>query len=223
MFHVPNEVQARVGEIEKWIEGTEVAPIADKPTYDKTVELTKAVKVRAKEIDEIRVSITGPLNESLKAANDFFNKPIRALQAFEAGLKRAISTYISDQERERLRVQREADEAARKERDRINAQAARLEDKGKVDAAQTTRQMADTVVAPVVAPVEKGAGVYNVTSYQVAVTDKTAFVRWALEGGRFEYLTINESLLKKEAQATKGERTWPGVSVTKTLGTRTRA
>lgn len=223
MFNVPSDVQERVSSIEKWIEGTEVAVITDKPTYDSTVELTKAVKIRAKEIDEIRVGITGPLNDALKAANDFFNKPIRMLQAFEAGLKRAVGTYIADQEKERLRIQREADEAARKERDRINAQADKMESKGKTEAAQTTRKMADTVVAPTVAPVAKGAGVYTVETYMASVTDKAAFVKWVIEGGRFEYITINESLLKKEAQATKGERTWPGVVVSKKVDTRMRA
>lgn len=81
----------------------------------------KQVKALQKEVEEKRTSITGPLNQAVKAVNDLFRAPKDYLDKAEATLKRAMVTWTTEQERLAATARAEAEAAARAERERLAA------------------------------------------------------------------------------------------------------
>lgn len=79
----------------------------------------KQVKALQKEVEEKRTSITGPLNQAVKAVNDLFRAPKDYLDKAEATLKRAMVTWTTEQERLAAIARAEAEAAARAERERL--------------------------------------------------------------------------------------------------------
>jgi colicin import membrane protein len=81
----------------------------------------KQVKALQKEVEEKRTSITGPLNQAVKAVNDLFRAPKEYLDKAESTLKRAMVTWTTEQERLAAIARAEAEAAARAERERLAA------------------------------------------------------------------------------------------------------
>lgn len=82
----------------------------------------RAVKTLQKKVEEQRTSITGPLNQAVKAVNDLFRAPAQYLQDAESTLKASMLTYTTEQERLAAEARRKAEELARIERERLEAQ-----------------------------------------------------------------------------------------------------
>lgn len=81
----------------------------------------KQIKTLQKEVEEKRTSITGPLNQAVKAVNDLFRSPKDYLDKAEATLKRAMVTWTSEQERIAAEARAKAEAQARAERERLAA------------------------------------------------------------------------------------------------------
>lgn len=209
-------VEIQTQEVNQFIEASAIANITDQDSYDKVLDTAKQIKLKAKDLEEKRKSITKPLDESKKIVMELFNKPINMLQMFENGLKKTMIAYINKKEQERLKEQKRRDEEAAKEKKKLEDKAKKEEDKGKTESAEITREIASSVVAPVVdRKVEKG-GVYTVKRYTTVVQDKVAFLKWVVDSKMLEYVTVNVSQLNREAQGTKGERQWPGIKIVAT-------
>ena len=71
-----------------------------------------------KSVEDQRTSITGPLNQAVKAVNDLFRAPAQYLQQAETRLKGAMLTYQQEQQRKADEARRKAEAEARAERDR---------------------------------------------------------------------------------------------------------
>lgn len=248
-------------EVTLFIDSAKVPAIQDQTKYDEAIAMQKEARRRAKLIEEKRVELVTPLNETVKKINAFFKPAIERLTSFETGLKRICQSYLDEKEAERLEAQRKADEIARKEREKIEAQARAAREKeaqARRDAEEAERKaaqeqdakkrealekeaatkrsaqaaaaekaevreaVASTVVAPIISKECNAQGQYTVEKFTAEVKDKVEFVRWALASNMLEYLEINESLLNKESQATKGERKWPGITVSKKMEARRR-
>ncbi|MCZ4315135.1 hypothetical protein O4H66_17145 [Comamonadaceae bacterium G21597-S1] len=82
----------------------------------------RAVKALQKRVEEQRTSITGPLNQAVKAVNDLFRAPAQYLLDAEGKLKGAMLTYTTEQQRRAEEARRKAEEAARIERERLAAE-----------------------------------------------------------------------------------------------------
>jgi hypothetical protein len=166
----------------------------------------KRVKAAQKKLEDTRTSITGPINESLRRVNAFFKKPADALVAFEQKIKAALGRYADEQERIRLEEQRRADEAARKEREKLEAQARRAAESGKVEKAAALDQRAATVVAPVIqreAPRVSGVTMREVWKFEI--TDPSLVPR--------EYCTPDEKKIRAVVQGLKGDAKIAGVRI----------
>jgi hypothetical protein len=164
----------------------------------------KDVKNRLSLIEAERVKITQPLNDSLRATNALFRKASEHLTLQESYAKRAIIAYNDEQDRREKELQRQADEAARKEREKLAARAAAAEDKGKPEKAAQLEQRAEAVVAPVVTlqrPVNTGIGDRKVWKFRIK--DAALVPR--------EYLTVNEVAIGGVVRALKGSTNIPGV------------
>lgn len=97
--------------------------VIDSPTmYELASDELRNIKALQKTVEDRRTAITGPLNAALKAVNDLFRAPKDFLDRAEATCKRSMIAYTTEQERIAAEARRVAEEAARKERDRLAAE-----------------------------------------------------------------------------------------------------
>lgn len=109
-------------------------------------ELTR-IKAAQKRLDETRKSLTRPLDESKKRIMDFFRAPAEKLAEAEKAIKSACIGYQQEQERIRREEQRKAEEAARKERERLERLRIAAEQKAREKEAELRRQAAEADAA----------------------------------------------------------------------------
>jgi len=196
-----------------YIESTQIT-ISNQEQYEGASEFLKRVKAKIKDLDTLRKSITKPLDTAKQKVMDLFNPPITALKRAESGVKREMIKYDTEQEKIReehqKKLQQQAEEKARKEREALEARAKKWEEKGKEEKAEALREQAEEIEpeAPVVAPIEqKPKGVSYREKWSAEVIDVNQVPR--------EYMIPNQQALDKVAQATKGSITIPGVKFKK--------
>lgn len=135
----------------------------------------RAVKALQKEVEEKRTSITGPLNQAVKAVNDLFRPPKEYLDKAEATIKRAIVTWTTEQERLAVEARRKAEEEARAERERLaavereQAEAARRAQEEAQAAAEAGDQEAAAAAMAAAQAAQEQAAVAALTSQVVTV------------------------------------------------------
>lgn len=208
--------------------------VIDSPTmFELASDDLKRVKSLQKEVEEKRTSITGPLNQAVKAVNDLFRAPKEYLDKAEATLKRSMVAYTTEQERqaaeararaeaearaerERLAQQeREAQEAARKAEEEAQAAAAAGDQAAAVKAiqaaqeAQAQAEMAAMTanvmtVAPTVEAPAKVAGISGRVTYSAEVTSLIDLIKAVAEGAApIECLQADTKFLGAQARAFK--------------------
>lgn len=91
-------------------------------------------------LDELRLTMTRPIDQAKKAVMDFFRGPSERLETAKSQIKRAMLAYDQEQERIRKEAQRQAEEAARKERERLEALAREAQRVADEKAAEARRQ-----------------------------------------------------------------------------------
>lgn len=173
------------------------------------------IKSAQKRLETLRTTITKPLNEALRAANDFFRAPAERLATAERSLKSAMIAFQNEQERIQREQQAKVEAAARKERERLEAQARKAEAAGKVEKAQQLEEQAATVVAPIIeTEAPKVVGLAQRDVWKFEVTDPAAVPR--------EFLIVDEKKLRAFVTAMKGDAKVAGVRVwsEKTLASR---
>ena len=89
--------------------------------YQIAAEELREIKAMQKRVEEQRTKITVPLNAALKAVNDLFRAPAAFLVQAEAAVKKPMVEWTTEQERLAAVARREAEEQARKERERLAA------------------------------------------------------------------------------------------------------
>jgi hypothetical protein len=80
----------------------------------KATELLTQIKARYKRIEELRLSYTKPLNESLRRINADFKSALNPLEELERKVKTAIIDFRAEVERKRREEERRLQEEARK-------------------------------------------------------------------------------------------------------------
>lgn len=172
----------------------------------------KANKLLQKTVETERTTITGPINEGLRATNAFFRRFSEPLERAEVAMKREALKW--DQEQERVR-QAKAAEAARKadeEKKRLEAQAAEQAKAGNKETAHAIQQAA-LFVAPVpVAAAPKIAGETHQERWHAEVDDIRALARAVADGTvPTAYIEAVMPALNAQARALKSEMAIPGV------------
>lgn len=127
-----------VEEIEAITQAATSAPIQTRAEEGKAAELISRGVIALKELDALRRSRVDPLNAEVKATNSLFKRvtdPLDALISKGGRLERLILAFRSQ---ERARIQREQEEAARKQREAAEREAAALAkaDRARSDAAR---------------------------------------------------------------------------------------
>ena len=149
--------------------------IDDDDMFEAAGEELRTVVTRARQLDELRKSITAPMDEAKRRVMDFFRVPLERLQEAESVIKASMSTYQRRQlelreaarreaeaaqararaEAERVAVQaRAAEAAAQAERDRLQAEAEaqmrQAMDKGDAEAMARAEEVAAQAASVVV-------------------------------------------------------------------------
>jgi hypothetical protein len=145
----------------------------------------RAIREREAEIEKERKALVGPLNDTVKRINDLFRGPLEALRTADDHQKALALAYDAERERirreDQRRLQAIADETARKERERLEKEAAKLKTPEKREA---KLEQAAAVVAPVVtiAAPEKPKGESTRKLWRARLTDKAALIQAAAQG-----------------------------------------
>lgn len=192
-------------------------PVADDESYQLAADELKAIKAKAKELEQKRVSITSHLLSAKKAIDDLFRVPQDRLAEAERRLKAAMLAYSEEVERKAEAARKEAEEAQRAaaqraaEAERAAAQAGDAQAAMEAAVAAIDAQVQMVVSTPA-AP--KAAGVSVRKTVKARVTDKAAFVKFIAESSSLlELVDINESKLNQMAKALGGHLNYPGVEV----------
>lgn len=198
--------------------------------------LTK-IKSAQKRLEALRTAITGPLNASLKAANDLFRAPAAKLETAERTIKAEITRFGNELERKRQEEQRKADEEAarkraaqeaaeRKSRDEADqkrreaeaaaaagdaATAAKLQQQAdrREEKADVAAQSAAMIVAPIIQrEPPRVAGITTHTVWTYRITDPSKI--------NAAFMMPDEQKIRAQVRALKGDAAaiiGPGVQV----------
>lgn len=183
------------------------AAVTNEQEYTEAAAKLRDIKALQKDADNAQKAITQPMENRKRAVIAWFRENVgMRLEVAENSLKRAILAYQQEQQRIAREKQRVADEAARKERERIQRQAAAAAAKGNVEREEQLLDRAQMVVAPVIqteAPKVQGMSTRDVWKWEI--TDPALVPR--------EYLVVDEVKIGKVVRALKGDTTIPGVRV----------
>ena len=210
---VPQEVQTGLDKIVVWSTALRVLNSDDRALALSTL----------KQVKEKRSAIVAFFEPMKTAAHAAWKKIVAAekewtdkCDAVESSVKRVVLAYDDEQAkilaREQARLQAEADEAARKERERLKKEAARLKTPEK---REERLAQAASVAAPViqVAAPEKMEGVSTRKVWSAQIVSMADLVKAAASGNELamSFLCFNQSAAAATARATKGAVTVPGV------------
>jgi hypothetical protein len=178
--------------------------IKDQVGYEEAAIALKQLKARAAALEEERTKITKPMDAAKKAVMDLFRKPAEFLGEAERIVKASMVTYSNEQERIRKAEQARLDEIARKEREKIAAQAAKAEAAGKTEKAEALQEKAQNIAAPVVeSTVEKTSGISYRTVYEFEIVDAEAIPR--------EWMIPDLKAIGGAVRSTQGKINIPGI------------
>jgi len=180
------------------------------PTSSKFAqEFRNGIAAKVKELNEQRMTITRPLDESKANTIALFRGPILRLETVIAQVDNQILEF---NKRERLRAaeaQRKVDEDAAKERARLQEIADRAHEKGQHSKAEKFQERAVSIVAPIVEPrIGKASGTSFRTNWTYRIKDIDKIDR--------KYMIPNEIMIGQICRSLKksaSEILGPGIEV----------
>jgi uncharacterized membrane protein YqiK len=216
---VPVEVQKTVEETSVMAKGYDNYVITTQPDYSGAGDDLKCIKAKTKEIDDLRKSITRPMDDAKAKVMEFFKKPLDFLAKAENSVKSAMLTYQQEQERIRKEEERRIAEAQRLEAEKLRKQAeaeakkaetlktAKAQENAAARAAelQAQAQAVESTTTVVPSTVEAVAGISTKTIWTFEIIDVKKIPR--------EYLIPDEKYIGQMATATKGKKEIPGIRI----------
>jgi hypothetical protein len=189
--------------------------------YEIAAEELRGIAKKRDQIEELRKSLTRPLDESKKRIMALFRQPDEILANAEQALRGAMLTFQQAEQKKADEARRKAEEEARAERERLQAAAAEAKKTGDVAAiedAQVALEIAE--VAPVAMPAvatPKATGIGIRTTWKHEIVDFKALViaaGKAAEAGDetlLGYLEPNTTAIGGVVRSLKGATRIPGV------------
>lgn len=182
--------------------------LIDSPeTYTGAIDFLKEVKGAQKRVSDFFAPMKTAAYDAWKAICSREKEVLGPLTEAESEVKRKALTYQREEERKRAeeerRLQAEADEAARKERERLEKKAAKLKTPEKREALLEEAKTIEAPVISIASRAQKVVGVATRKIWRARITDEKAIPR--------EWLVPNEKALNEFAKATKGKMVVPGV------------
>lgn len=214
---VPVEAQRVVEATEVMVKTYDNYAIESSENYSGAGEHLKIIKSKAKELDNLRKSLTQPLDESKKRIMGFFKKPLEYLANAEAAVKSAMLKWQQKQEAIRRAEEQRLAEIQRKEAERLEREARAAEEKANKlktekakaaaeERAKELREKAETVtsIAPAVeSKVEEVNGISTKKIWKFRIVDVNKIPR--------KYMVPDEKLIGKMGRVTNGKEQIDGV------------
>jgi hypothetical protein len=187
--------------------------VANEDQYSEAGIDLQGIKLRAKELDALRKTMTKPLDDSKKRIMALFAVPLEALEKAESSIKTAMLGWQRKQEAIRQAEENRLRELQRKEEDRIRAEQEKIQKQaeaamaeGKTEKAFDLAEKADALTdraaiianaVPVVeSKVQKVSGISTRKIWKYRIIDPLKVPR--------EYLIVDEVKLGKTARASAG-------------------
>lgn len=209
---------------ETWLEKAKNFIITDSESLKVAGVMALAIKkFRTKTVQKELGPPKEAAGQAHKVACALFNKYVNPLLAAEKQL--TVKIYTHEQKMEQIRriaaekAEREAEEAARKERERLEAEALKAADAGDDEAfalAETEKEMVSSEdFVPIPAPKENmPAGISTRANWQVEVIDETAALKAAIGGqAPANFAMLNMKAINKWAKAVGKSQKIPGIRV----------
>ena len=208
--------------------------------FEQVSEFRKNVKAKFNEIEGYRIHLKEPFLLGCRRIDDFFKPALQSLKDAEDNTKHLLVGYEDQQRREAAEQQRKLDEEARKKREALEAkarvereeadrkaaelrrqeeearkandlakavmlrnQADKVQEKAEIKAANIESKAEQVQAVKVEAYIPPVVGQYTKTVWKARVTDKQIVPD--------EYKVVDQAMLDKMAQATKGQVPIAGV------------
>lgn len=186
--------------------------------------LLGVIKKRRRDLEELRMSITRPMDEAKRRVMAIFQPAEDGLLDVEKTLKDAILAYTREQARLQYEAQAKLDDAANRERDRLRRLAEKQRAADHTDRAEVSEERAETVEAPIVqAPSVPKGPVHVRTTWSAEVVDLLELVKACAEGRQpLGLLQPNVVALNDLARIQKDKMEIPGVSAVAKQGVAVR-
>lgn len=125
---IPASAEQAAGNAHALMVQAEQFTLATADDYTIAADRLRAIKGLARQLDDERKAATGPLDAAKKRIMDWFRGPQAELEQAEAKYKSKMLAFDREQQRIRQEAERQAAEVARKERERLQAEAAKAEE-----------------------------------------------------------------------------------------------
>lgn len=209
------EIQPIARETEAFIQEHQGLKIASSEQYAQAADYIKLAQVKIKKLNDTRLEMTRPLDQSKKRIMDEFNLILDPLNAFVDSLKREMTTYhqaeqkrlAEERRKEEERLRKEAAERAKREaEEKAKAEAEGIPD---LDIIPVSAQKAPEPVSQV--PSEKDI---KTQRGEVATVTMREDWRWELEvieDVPREFLMVDSAKVTKAVRA--GTRKIAGIKI----------
>ena len=180
--------------------------IKDADSDARACEVGKKVNGELKRLEELKKSLTDPINQSLKRIRGLFAPAEEAGEKYLRAIKDAHNAYVMEEQRKARAEEARLAEIARKEAEELKEKAKDEAFAGNTEVAQDLEQQAEeteTLVPTVAANVRKVDAVAMKTYWSAEVVDINLVPR--------EYMIVDQKKLNALAVATKGPSSIPGV------------
>ena len=193
--------------------------------YNAAADMLRPIKTRQRELNDLRLSLTRPLDQAKAGVMTLFKPAGDRLAKAEQVIKAAMVGFTREVERKR----REAEDAARalaaKEEQRLRKLEDAARERGDENRAEQFADRAASVPVPIVAAEKpQAAGIAMQTRWRAEVYDKLTLIRAIAEGrAPLGAVEPNMVLLNAQARSLKGEMAIPGVKAVADEGIAARA
>lgn len=205
---IPVEATRKVAESEALVKTYDNFRITTAEVYVNAGGDLKVVKSKIKELNELRLSLTRPIDDSKAKIMAFFQRPLDFLKKTELIINSEMVNWNKKQEEIRQAEQTRLLEAQRKEAERLAKLAEKAEQRGDESKAEEFKGRAAVVqsIAPIVeSKVEKVAGLTTTINWKFRIIDVNKIPR--------EYMLPDEVKIGQVARATKGSVKIEGVEI----------
>jgi hypothetical protein len=199
--------------------------IVDQESLELAALYIKELKAVVREIEAKRTDMKAPVLEAGRRIDANASEAKAPLLRALAILEPRYTGYIEEQRRLEREDQRRIEEAARKQAEEEQLAAAIAAEAAGASAAEVEAIVNEKpqVVMPVAPPrVERVAGISTPETWRAEVTDKVFFLRWVVESGQYNLVSVNEPALNAMARAQRGALAIPGVKAVPSRGLRGR-
>jgi len=202
------EMQKEIQQFEETALKFQDFKVTTQEQYTTAGDYLRSIKQSSKKLEDLRVSMTKPLDESKRRIMDLFRQPLEKLIQAELALKRGMLGYQQEQERKRREEEDRLQEIARKEAERLSRRADKAEDKGNIAKAEELRLKSQETasITPFVAPtIQKAEGTSTKKLWKFEVVNSDLIPR--------EYLTPDLIKIGKMVRASGEILSIPGIKI----------